>query len=397
MIIPENHSAKSLMTVSRRHFVHGLIAGASVYCLTPNLLDGRGVILAQTIGPSSAKQDAAALLDQALEIFARSGPEYGGGLSNHGPMGVEALIKLGRPEAVMPWVEQYKRGLQGPVESRNAISRKDWREALGDINRVGDWIVFFNREMKENPWRTVLRQWIPRLAPGLVGAAAHALIRTSHAVRSLEERETEIRRQELVQGLAYWAARYTRLPMSPKHKSAGLKPSQAITQVKTLPVEQRAGDGLITPRLRPLDEFSPFENVTNLVDSAGNPSQFISDLTATFAGVYLANAKNSTSSFALLHAVTGASAVRLLLPYVKPEATRDLLRYAWQAVAALYAAFGSIPVPDALDNRPQNKEDLIDRAVAKLTRDVHAVKLTEVCLREYELNPNPVYLLAARQ
>jgi hypothetical protein len=349
----------------------------------------------QSGSASPEKPDWAALLDEALEIFMRTGPEYQGGFSNHGPMAAEALIKLGRPEAVIPWVEHYKRRLQGPVEGRNTISRKDWREALGNSNRVGDWIVFFNRELKESPWRSVLGQWVPRLAPGLVAAAAHGLIRTGHAARSLAERETVARRQELAQGLAYWAARYQPLPFSRDGKSMRLKPSQAIRQVKTLPVERR-GRGLIHAQLRRLDEFPPFMSVADLVDSSGDASRFISDLTETFADVYLANAHDFGSSFACIHAVTGPSAIRLLLPYVKPEAARHLLRYGWQAAAGLYAAFGSTPVSNAHDSPAQNKKDLIDRAVAVLTVDEHAVKFTEVCLREYALNPKPVYLLAAR-
>ncbi len=35
-------------------------------------------------------------------------------------------------------------------------------------------------------------------------------------------------------------------------------------------------------------------------------------------------------------------------------------------------------------------------ALAVETGDDHAIKFTDVCLREYALNPNPVYLAAAR-
>ena len=41
-------------------------------------------------------------LDEALERLARKGPEYGGGLSNHGPMAAEALVALGRARACSP-------------------------------------------------------------------------------------------------------------------------------------------------------------------------------------------------------------------------------------------------------------------------------------------------------
>lgn len=396
MVTPENDSMKSLKIASRRPFLRGLIVGASVYCLTPNLLAGCSVMPKQSSDVSGVKREGAEVMDQALEMLARTGPEYGPGLSNHGPMAAEALIRLGRPEAVIQWVELYKSksNLQGPPESRNPISKKDWREALGNVSRVGDWIVFFDREMKEASWRSVLGQWVPLLAPGLVAAANHGLIRTGHAVRSLAERETEARRRELAQGLAYWAARYQLLPMSKLHKTTELKPSQAIKMVKTLPVEQRDKSGLIFDRLRRLDDFPSFATVADLVDSSGDSSRFISDLTETFAAVYLANAGDFMSGFTSIHAVTGPSAIRLLLPYVKAEAAHALLRYGWQAAAGLYAAFGQAPVTGSIDGPEQSKEDLIDRAVA--TGDEHAIKFTEVCLREYALNPKPVYLSAAR-
>lgn len=396
MVVPLNHPKNPAKIGSRRRFMRDLAVVTSAYCLTPNLLAGCKVMPKQKSSTSTDKPETrAALMDQALEMFARTGPEYGGGLANHGPMAAEALITLGRNDAVISWVERYKPNLQDPPEARRSISGEDWREALGNISRVGDWSAFFNHQMKEASWRSVLGQWIPRLAPGLVAAAAHGLIRTGHAARSLAERETDARRQELAQGLAYWAARYQLLPSAREPgKSAGLKPSQAIKQVKTLPAEQRAGRGLIADSLRRLDEFPPFAGVTDMVDSGGDPARFISDLTETFAAVYLANAQPTGSVIAFIHAVTGPSAIRLLLPYVTPEETRNLLRYGWQMAAGLYAAFGHAPATSLPEGLEQNKEDLIDRAVA--TGDEHAIKFTEACLREHALNPKPVYLLAAR-
>ena len=46
---------------------------------------------------------------------------------------------------------------------------------------------------------------------------------------------------------------------------------------------------------------------------------------------------------------------------------------------------------ETLDERP---DSLIDREVA--TVDEHAIKFTEACLREYALNPQQVYLAAAK-
>ena len=42
----------------------------------------------------------------------------------------------------------------------------------------------------------------------------------------------------------------------------------------------------------------------------------------------------------------------------------------------------------------EDEAELTDRAVA--AGGAHSIKFTEACLREYSLNPNPVYLLAAQ-
>src|SRR5262249_8965379 len=151
-------------------------------------------------------------MDQALEMLARTGPEFGGGLSNHGPMAAEALVSMNRADAVTAWVERYKRRLHSYPESRKPIVSAEWRTALSDYSRVGDWVALFNRELNEKPWRAVLSEWTLRLAPGLAAAALHGLLRTAHAVRSLSQKETGGRKRVLAEGLGYWAARYQTLP-----------------------------------------------------------------------------------------------------------------------------------------------------------------------------------------
>jgi hypothetical protein len=44
--------------------------------------------------------------------------------------------------------------------------------------------------------------------------------------------------------------------------------------------------------------------------------------------------------------------------------------------------------------RLPDRADLLDRAVKNA--HAHPVKFTEACLREYALNPKPVYLFAAQ-
>jgi len=88
-------------------------------------------------GTMDAMTEQSEILDEALEVLCDTGPEFGPGLSNHGPMAAEALFTLDRGESVLPWVEKYKSGLIDAPEATNPISRSDWREFLGDRSGLG--------------------------------------------------------------------------------------------------------------------------------------------------------------------------------------------------------------------------------------------------------------------
>lgn len=353
-----------------------------------------GILAARTVPtkPETARQAEA--MEAALERLAPTGPEYHGRLANHGPMAAEALVVMDRPDAVVPWVDYYRKRLHGRPSGTRPIDPTAWREALGNGARVGDWIVFFDRRMAEQPWKTVLAEWVPRLSPGIVAAAFHGVIRVGHAVRSLDAAETPARRRELAEGLAYWAATYIALPESQPRTAGRRKPSDAIAQVQPVPADQRQSYGNITDRLKPLDAFSPFAGVADYVDATGDPSVFISNLTETFSAAYLVNVPRGGSVITYLHGVTGPSAMRLLLPHLDAPARAEMLRYGWQGAAGVYSASGGVPGPPATADSQGSFDDLIDRAIA--TKDEHAIKFTEACRRENALNPKPVYFAAAR-
>lgn len=336
------------------------------------------------------------IIDQALDILRDTAPEYGKGFSNHAPMAAEALLALGREEAIISWVEKYKRRLPAFPAVREIIERERWQEALGDIRRFADWALFFEEELNAAPWSSVLSTWVPRLLPGMVGAAFHGIIRTGHAVRNLSNEATEQRLRELAAGLAYWASRYQTLPGIITGRQAGLKPTEALPLVESLPADKRVWHGLIFEKVQGLQGFDPFREVINLVDTSIDIDSFFSDLFEAAARVYLANARDTGSIITFIHAVTGPGAVQLLAPFLSPDTLRIALRYSWQAAAGIYAAIGM-----GIDNNPYEVADVkvgIDELVnlAVATGDEHAFKFMEVCLRAYKLESKPLFLVAAR-
>ena len=328
-------------------------------------------------------------LDGALERFASRGPEFGPGLSNHGPMAAEALVALGRADAVEAWSEWYARRLEDPLPRSSPIPRDGWREALGDIRRAGDWTQFFVRELGEHPWQGVLDEWVARLAPGMIAGATHGILRTAHAVRSLDRGENRQRLRELADGLAYWAARYQPLPSSNGVANGTSGVPDALRRVERMDAGA-SRRGLIFEVVRSIDSAT-FAPVIAYLDTSVAVDAFVSDATRTFVRQYLANAQ--ASAIAFVHTVTAPSALRILAPHLAPSTTRSAMRYAWQACAAIYAAYGGGDSPVIEDASPLDRPDLIDRAVA--ARDEHAIKFTEACLREYACTPDPAFLLAA--
>ena len=332
-------------------------------------------------------------IDEMLDLLSFASTELLNGNANHGPMASEALFALDRGEAVLPWVEEYRGRLIDRPSPSLPISSADWRDQFGKRDRIGDWIEFFERELESAAWQAVVRRWVPRLAPAVMAAATHGLIRTNHAVRSLSAEETPQRKYELAQGLGYWAARYYTLPGAPSAADAGLTPRSALGRVERLHGPDFDGRGAIIEQVKGLEGEPEFAPAIDLVDTSGDISRLISDITETFAGIYLASSKDL---IAFVHTVTAPSALRMLVPYLDEADARQAARYAWQACAGVYSWYATAPPQDTswLVPPTEDRDELIDRAVS--AGGPHSIKFTEACLRENDLNPNPVYLVAAR-
>lgn len=333
-------------------------------------------------------------LDAALDELAASGPELANGFTSHAPMVVEALVALGRPDAVLPWLASYRPGLLRRPAPRAPIAAAAWREALGRPERTADWMELMRRELAEAPWRAVLGRWLARLAPAYCATATHGVLRVAHAVRSLERRKTPQRLRELGDALGAWAAEYQTLPTPAARTRGRLAPGEAIAAVPLQPSAERRFHGSIVSALEGLAGFAPFAPVIDWIDAEGPPGAAVSALTHAFARVYLANARDPLATVVFVHAVTSAAALRSLLPHAGAALGRELIRYAWQAGAALYASLGSVPAGAVAHEAPlPSREALVRGAVAN--GDDHAIKFVEACLREHAEQPDPLYLAAA--
>ncbi len=300
-------------------------------------------------------------LDEALARLSAFGPEFGGGLSNHGPMVVEALVRLGRGDAVSGWVDGYVGRLEGPVAPSGRTP------ALGEMATVGDWERAFAVELAKAPWRDVVRRWVPRLAPGLMAAATHGWLRTAHAVRSLRARESPERLGELTRGLAYWAARYQEVP-GPSMPSGRLRPAAGIA---ALPARHLATDGLIFEVVRGLDGDDEFAAAVGAVDGA---TLDVDALLAAAAGEVLGGGA-AAAPIVYVHTLTPTAVIRGVAPLVD-RPVGDLVRgCAWRAVAALVTAYPAPATDGSSAPREVDADAVVDRAVGG--GDEHAIKVAE--------------------
>ncbi|MFI6642825.1 hypothetical protein [Streptomyces sp. NPDC050504] len=344
-------------------------------------------------------------LNDALERLDDLGYERGQGvdLANHGPMGAEALVLLGMGDDVARWVVRYRRAMEHH-EPPAALLRVDpadeasWRPALGDIRRAGDWERLFGAELAEAHWRDVLARWWPRLLPGLFAGLTHGVIRTAHAVRGLYtagNAATGLQLRELARGLAYWAARYTELPGTPR-----LTGTRAVSAaVEALPRVPLPG-GLTAEAAR--ERFGALEELPHYSAALGwiGPDQaplLLTEMTLQFADVYLGHPE--VYPVPLIHGVTAPAAVRLVLPHLPTELHGPTVARLWQVQTAFLLAL-------TVDRRDEGTgawraevpdlppvHELAPRAAEH--GDEHVVKFTEACLREYALRPDQRYPAAA--
>jgi hypothetical protein len=328
--------------------------------------------------------------DDVLDHLHRTGPEFGGGLSNHGPMAMDALVALDAGERIASWARRYAFELE-LMPPGEPIGPDERASAIGAHDRQADWIATYAADIETiAPGELVARDW-SALAVGW--SASHGILRTAHALRALEREDTPSRRRELAHGLGYWAARNDRVPGVPGARPTdGLDVTSALANVPLVPDSRRKSGGLIIERLAVLEHESAFITAIEAVDVTALPvEQAVHDLVAAAARLYVREGSNDIS---LLHGVTGTAALSLVLPYLDTDAQHLGLAYAFQTVAALHAIASPAPGLPSRVSAPAATAATL-RARAREATDEHVIKLTEACLREYDIEPRSELRAAA--
>lgn len=331
------------------------------------------------------------MLDEAYERLSKSGPEFQGWLSNHGPMAADALIRIGCAEAVPGWIDNYKRRLEDFPTPRWRITEKDWQEYLGDPSRLGDWLELFSRQMKSEPWKDVLARWWPRLIVGSMASATHGLIRTGHAVRALGEIETPTRLTELGHALGYWAARWQKAPSHlPLGGSSDI--GSALEQLFALGI-----DGGIRTQMRHLENDAGWAEAVGSIQvpaRADAVPQALEALVNEAVQRYLRWAHGN--AVMLVHCATAPRAAALALSALPIELWLLTFEHVWVTTAAIISAYRP---PEEHRFELDSVHDLSDLRIAELASehgDEHVIKFAEVAIECRQRGVLEAPLAAAR-
>jgi hypothetical protein len=323
-----------------------------------------------------------AVLDEAYERLHVAGPEWGGNLSNHGPMAVEVLVRRGHPAQVPSWVDGYLDRLDDLPAPSDAITDENWLSALGDFRRVGDWTLYFSRQVEQAPWRDVLVTWWPRLLPGIAAGATHSVIRVGHAVRNLmagDESPPAV--TELAHGLAYWAAR-SRLVPGVVAPAGRLAPAAALAGVPRLADQS----GPIAGRLDRLADLAGWPASVAALRQVSDPDdaqRLLSELVTAATLRYLTHGHGSP--VLLVHAATAPNAVLHTLPALPRELWAPSVVASWVASAAVTATYGPAQPAPALAG-VSSEGDAVANALERAAEhgDEHVIKFTDTAAEVYE-------------
>ena len=275
------------------------------------------------------------------------------GLSNHLPMALAALKRLGADDArLAEFAARYSQRLRPAPAAAEWPTGEPWRARLG---QPGAWPAYrhlFLHWLVTEDADAVLQQTLPTLMAGCGGAAFHGLIRTAYALQAGHG-------QELADALAYWACRWLDLgPPPPSGRRADPAPL-----LKALARPRPAGEMI----------------VDRMIAAAGHPG-FGADIsglridenTLPRLARLAARLYARSGNFTALHLVTSAQAMTVLLPFID-EPVPAAAAY-WRAYAAGFVASGAV-----LGRAPSARPWPELMATARVSDDDHLIKLVDAC------------------
>lgn len=278
-------------------------------------------------------------LDQGLAF----GAEYQGALSNHLPMNLIALHRLGATDAQCErFIESYTPRLEPLAADDTAIT--DWRDHRGAHAHNAAYRRFFAAQLATRGRAAVLAGYLPQLAPGVSGAAFHPLIRLAFALEADSD-------PEVAEALASWCMAYQELgPLTAGDQPPPRALAAAAEAYRAAPTA--LGGDTLFDRLKAAAATPAFATWNGRIAAA--PSALAETALALYAG--------SGNGFLALHLVTATHAARRVLAHT---ACAPLLPALAQSLLAAHLVMGGPPIrPPAPAARTPGWDEILDAARA---------------------------------
>ena len=308
--------------------------------------------------------DSPALRTQLLQA-ARWDAEYSSGLSNHLPMALTALARLGASdERLSEFAKRYAKRLHAAPPAEPWPAGEAWRALLGQPRAWPAYRTLWREWMDNEGAAEVLAQALPTLMQGAGAAAFHGLVRAAYALAANHA-------EELADALAYWSCRWFACGAADGQGSN----ADTAAVIATLDfsaelheealIAQQMAQAAAHPRFAPaLARWRVDAHIT------------LPRLAMLAAERYAARAE-----FTVLHLVTSAHAVRVLLPWLPAEDRLTALRHYAGAAAAAWATLPHDRPGAMVQVSVLPWTEIAARAVD--SDDDHLIKLVDSC-RELE-------------
>jgi len=326
--------------------------------------EGRGDVPAFVVyGPPIFTQTAMNLRQQ-LDDNAHWDAEYGHNLASHLPMALTALARLGADDdRRAAFASNYATRLHAAPPHEPWPAGEAWQGRFGEPQGWPAYRSLFNDWLDHEGAPVVLAQALPALLRGTGAAAFHGPIRAAYAVVAGHS-------HELADALAYWACRWFTLGQAPRGGREH-DPASVLARVKIA----RPRRALIAERMALAAADPAFACV-----AAG--LHIDRDATLARLATLAARLYAQTRNFTVLHLVTSADALRVLLPWLDEDDVVAALGHYWLAYVAGHVASGLVQGAGAAPPCAMLPwATIVSQAVA--SDDDHLIKLVDAC-REQE-------------
>ncbi|PMN70106.1 questin oxidase family protein [Enterovibrio norvegicus] len=316
-----------------------------------------------------------ALSATGLELIRKShgfGPTFGPRFSNHLPMAITAMQRLGASPAQLE--KEYQRAADHLAPLGEALGVDT--PTLGEKAHNADFVEYYRSMLGNLGTEETLRRILPSLLPGISAGAFHGVIRLAYAVE-LEDID------ELSHALAYWSSGFT--PLGDLTFQQDLSPEDDLNQALSVFHDHIYRKGIIIDHVEELVTLEKYQTIARQPDS----------LSLERVARIVLTQYTASDDFTLLHGVTGFQALCSLLPFIE---NKDVaLHYFWQAyvAAACTAAYrepysNNEQLSDSIPDWPHWFEQALE------TENDHTIKLTYSCARLYDSLRLPEALYAVK-